>query len=258
MLSDFRLIGRGIFADAAQNIADRARPPEEDLQQVDEATPTHKFDEQPENVDLSASRLKEAAVQNTGVSPEAVKPSDAPSTSEATTAAAKERSTTPVKKTFASRFKSVSQRVPDEHKERAKAELENGKQYFREQFPKERRDQFVYRLKKVVVECQSHPSYQQSLSWFLTQLEKYFGHGKRVASAGAGQTASFFDDPLLNQAASEMRIFLERCAHGQSMQGMFDAAQRMWEDAQNDDELRAWWSRVDTFVRKASISSVPI
>lgn len=57
---------------------------------------------------------------------------------------------------------------------------------------------------------------------------------------------------MLTQAASEMRTFLERCANGQSMDGMFQVMQRLKEDAQEDEELRNWWSRVDSFAKKVS------
>lgn len=255
MLTDFRLIGQSIVADAASNVADRVRPASEDLDRVDEATPTHKFEDDPENVDLSKSGLKDAAINATGLPPDTKKAviDDQPPLKETVNGAADQGDSAPVKKSFMSRFQALSSRVPDKHKQRANDELENGKQYLKDQFPKERRDQFVYRLKKVVVECQSHPSYQNSLSWFLTQIETYFGHGKRVASKGANQTSSLFSDPMLTQASSEMRMFLERCANGQSMDGMFNAAHALAEDAQNDEELSAWWSRLDAFVRKVSM-----
>lgn len=224
------------------------------MDQVDNAAPTHHFEDSPERKDVSVNGVKSAATEAAGVSPAAVKETqvDQPPVGDAAATAVKEGDTTTAKKTFRSRFSALTGRVPDKHKDRAQAELDNTKQYFKDQFPPERRDQIVYRLKKVVVECQSHPSYQKSLSWFLSQLETYFGHGKSVASTGANQTNSLFSDPNLNQATSEMRTFLERCANGQRMDGMINAAQRLWDDAQEDEELRAWWGKVDTFVRKVS------
>ena len=62
---------------------------------------------------------------------------------------------------------------------------------------------------------------------------------------------------MLIQAASEMRTFLERCADGQSMDDMFNAMQRMKEDALGDEELGDWWERVDAFVRKVEYRSTP-
>ena len=54
----------------------------------------------------------------------------------------------------------VSQRIPDEHKEKAKETTKEYRartnQYFKEKFPEERRDQIIYRVKKMIVEIQGH------------------------------------------------------------------------------------------------------
>jgi hypothetical protein len=50
-----------------------------------------------------------------------------------------------------------------------------------EYFPQERRDQFIYRGKKVIIECQKHDDYQESLRWLLDTLETYSTHGKDTA-----------------------------------------------------------------------------
>jgi hypothetical protein len=45
--------------------------------------------------------------------------------------------------------KDLSSRVPQKHKERAAVATDRTKQFFNEQFPQDRRDQFLWRLKKV-------------------------------------------------------------------------------------------------------------
>ncbi|KAH7100372.1 hypothetical protein BKA62DRAFT_706845 [Auriculariales sp. MPI-PUGE-AT-0066] len=155
------------------------------------------------------------------------------------------------KKTLKSRFQAMTGKVPQQHRERAVAEAQGVKNTLKEQFPKERRDQWIYRLKKVVVECQSHPSYKASLEWFLTTLEQYFGHAKNMARDQKGHTAGLFnDDPALQQATNELRTLLERFANNKSLDDVINAAQRLWEDAQNDEELRDWWHRVDRYIRR--------
>lgn len=229
------------------------------MERVDEATPTNKFENNPEDVNVSTNGLKDVAVSATGMPPDSRKylssatAPEQPPVTDQVSAAVEEREAEPVKKGLMSRFSSLAGRVPEKHKQRANGEMEHGKQYLRDQFPKERRDQFIYRLKKVVVECQAHPSYQNSLSWFLSQIENYFAHAKNLASSGADSTSSLFSDPMLNQATAEMRTFLERCANGQSMNGMIDAIQKLGQDAKNDEELRDWWGRVATFARKVRL-----
>jgi hypothetical protein len=143
-------------------------------------------------------------------------------------------------------------KVPQEHRERATAELQGVKNTLKEQFPKERRDQFIYRFKKVVVECQSHPSYKASIEWFLNTIEQYFSHAKTMANDQKGHTSRLFDnDPALQQAVHELRTLAERFANNKSLDDVIQAAERLWEDAREDEALRDWWHRVAKFARKS-------
>ncbi len=79
----------------------------------------------------------------------------------------------------------LTDRVPQEHKERANGGLDHAKSVLAEEyFPEERRDQFIYRGKKVIVECQKHKDYQESIQWLLDFLQEYASHGKNVAGDG--------------------------------------------------------------------------
>lgn len=40
-------------------------------------------------------------------------------------------------------------KIPEKHKQRARDETQRAKDFFNEEFPKERKDQFVWRMKKV-------------------------------------------------------------------------------------------------------------
>jgi hypothetical protein len=73
----------------------------------------------------------------------------------------------------------LSDRVPQEHKDRAGDQVDRAKTFLSDEyFPPERRDQFIYRGKKVIIECQKHDDYQASLKWLLDTLETYSSHGK--------------------------------------------------------------------------------
>ncbi|KAL5482543.1 hypothetical protein ACEPAI_9137 [Sanghuangporus weigelae] len=257
LLSDAKILGRDIFADAATNVAERSRPKKEDVENVDQAAPSHEFQEGAMGNDSSAT-------PQAGRTGEPTKTKEDTSTGSRRSALDIKTQSTATngsqdvssKKAAKSRFQSVSSRVPEKHRKAASTEVKNAKGYLQKQFPKERQDQLVHRLKKVVVECQEHQDYQESITWLISQLEKYFGHGKRITTSGASQTsASFFEDPTLNQAASEMRTLLERLADGRSMEGMFSAARNMQKDAETDEELREWWGRVDSFARRALLES---
>lgn len=256
LLSDAKILGRNIFADAASNVAERSRPRKEEVETIGAAAPPNDFSEEP----TLGAESPGISTTPQAVVPKALKESDSPETqpsmreaedSNVVAQSPKDASTKAAK----SRFQSISNRVPEKHKQTARKEADNAKKYLQKQFPKERQDQLISRLKKVIVECQAHQDYQKSISWLISQFERYFSHGKRIASSGAEQASgSFFEDPSISQAASEMRILLERLANGRSMSAMFDEIRKIQKDADTDEELREWWSRVDSFVKSVSES----
>ncbi|THH11002.1 hypothetical protein EW145_g940 [Phellinidium pouzarii] len=250
LFSDAKLIGRNIFSDAAYAVADRVRPRQEELEQVDEAILRSKFHNgfaDDSDIAVTDSSMAEAP----DLVPRHTTPNEKVPSETAIEASESEDGKVVPKRTFKSRLKSLTARVTERRIPCERDTFEDGKKYLQNQFPKERREQFAYRLKKVILECQADSSYQSSLSWFLSQLEAYFGHGQHYASAGSNQKASFLADPMIAQALSEIRTFVEHCANYQSMEGMFSAARNIWEDSQNDEELRAWWNRVDKFARRS-------
>jgi hypothetical protein len=55
---------------------------------------------------------------------------------------------------------------------------------------------------------------------------------------------------VLQDAIGEIRTILERFANGKSMDIITEAFSALRNDAQNDEELREWFERVDAYVRK--------
>ncbi|KAI0360398.1 hypothetical protein OH77DRAFT_678973 [Trametes cingulata] len=145
----------------------------------------------------------------------------------------------------------LTDRVPQEHKDRANEHYERAKRVLSEEyFPEERRDQFIYRGKKVVVECQKHKDYQESIQWLLNFLEEYASHGKTAAEQSKDSAKQVQGDSALQQATSELRTLLERFANGKSLSIIGDAMQQLYRDAQQDEELRQWFRDVDGYTRK--------
>lgn len=141
-------------------------------------------------------------------------------------------------------------KIPEEHKEKARKAKEDTKEYMQDKFPKERRDRFIYRLKKVIVEQQRHRDYQEAIDFFLGMAETYQGHAKDVTSTAANKGGDVLHDPAFKQAQKELRTLLERFANGESLQPVFDAINQIYVDAQNDPELKAWFQTVDKYIRK--------
>ncbi|KZT38525.1 hypothetical protein SISSUDRAFT_986068 [Sistotremastrum suecicum HHB10207 ss-3] len=150
----------------------------------------------------------------------------------------------------------ITGRIPQEHKDRANEQMDRTKQFFSEEyFPPERRDQFIYRGKKVILECQKHSDYQESITWLIDFIETYFNHAKTATKSGGGSVAEVKEDPKLNLAIRELRTLLERFANGKSFQPIIDALQNLADDAQNDEGLRNWISEVDTYIRKCLLEA---
>ncbi|CAE7147721.1 unnamed protein product [Rhizoctonia solani] len=154
------------------------------------------------------------------------------------------------KKSLREKFMGVRDRIPQEHKDRANDQVDRARDFLRDEFPEERRDQFIYRMKKVIVECQKHDDYQASIRWFLSAIESYHGHSRNVASTGQDSAKNVTSDPSLRLATRELRTLLERFANGQSMDPILNATGALWDDAQKDEDLRAWFRKMDEYVRK--------
>ena len=60
-------------------------------------------------------------------------------------------------------------------------------------------------------------------------------------------------DPAVKEATSELRTLLERFANGQSLGTIGEAMQTLYDDVQQDEELRTWFRSVDTYVRKVGL-----
>ncbi|KZP14441.1 hypothetical protein FIBSPDRAFT_912787 [Athelia psychrophila] len=150
----------------------------------------------------------------------------------------------------------LSSKVPQEHKDRAAEHKDRAREFFTEEyFPEERRDQFIFRGKKVIIECQKHDDYQESIRWLLGYAEEYAAHGKTIAAHGKDSHGALTGQDGLQTATSELRTLLERFAGGQSMDVVFDAANALIEDAKADEGLREWFKSVDAYLRKVLLDA---
>ncbi|EKM74725.1 hypothetical protein AGABI1DRAFT_103321 [Agaricus bisporus var. burnettii JB137-S8] len=156
---------------------------------------------------------------------------------------------------FMDRMKGVTQtfsdRIPNQHKDFARDRYQQGRQFLTEEyFPEERRDRFIYRAKKVIMECQQHDDYQDSIRWLLNYIEEYAKHGKTATSGGGQSAQGIMADPQVNLAWREVRTLLERFANNTSLDTIFDSINILIDDSRRDPELRHWFENVDTYVRK--------
>ncbi|EKM56742.1 uncharacterized protein PHACADRAFT_91847 [Phanerochaete carnosa HHB-10118-sp] len=272
LLSDFSVIGRDLFARGAAKAAEMARPDEERLRTVDDTAPNDTFHTEDEDgtvrrgdevVDQAQQMKGEAqdraldeAQRQKDDTMNAVGGDPVPDNSEEAEAK---------KNGFMNKLRNTRDnffdRVPQEHKDRANEQKDRANEHFDrtkrfladEYFPEERRDQFIFRGKKVVVECQKHKDYQESIRWLLDFVEEYAAHGRTIAGHGKDSHQQLTSDNSLQQATSELRTLLERFANGMSLGIIGDAVHDLYEDAQKDDELRDWFKQCDAYIRKVLI-----
>jgi hypothetical protein len=145
----------------------------------------------------------------------------------------------------------ISSAIPDKHKDRAAEQKDRAHQFFTEEyFPEERRDQFIFRGKKVIIECQKHDDYQESVRWLLGLIEEYAGHGKTVGGKGTDIAGDVTNHPGVSLATRQLRTLLERFANNTSLDLVFNAFQALADDASRDEGLRTWFKAVDLYIRK--------
>ncbi|KAI0654930.1 hypothetical protein C8Q70DRAFT_924907 [Cubamyces menziesii] len=297
LLTDFSVIGRDILARTASKVADKARPDEERLRQVDESAPRDQFvseggrlvgpDETPVlearipgtdttvaqhpreelghgaavkqgngEVKSGADAINEAQQRKDEAVEQAKRQKEDVNNVVGGDPVPDDRADAEAKKSglmgkLRGMRDNLTDRIPQEHKDRANDQYDRAKRVLTEEyFPEERRDQFIFRGKKVIVECQKHKDYQESIQWLLNFLEEYATHTKTAAEQSKDSGKQLTGDSSLQQATSELRTLLERFANGKSLSIIGDATQQLYTDAQQDEELRQWFRDVDAYTRK--------
>ena len=158
-MSDASLLVRDIAGDAAGNAATRIKPSEERLSQIDAPADDNTWHDVP---DLSPAALKAQAKDQYSKNKPLSK-GDIQNATDNTGSAAQDPNADPgaaaqnqAGSLAAKATQNLKQNVPDEHQDKARDLQNRTRGYLNEKVPKERREQTIYRLKKMVVEVQSH------------------------------------------------------------------------------------------------------
>ncbi|RMY77753.1 hypothetical protein D0863_01095 [Hortaea werneckii] len=267
LLSDVTVLLRDIAADTAQKTADKARPNEEQMNQIDVPAEDNTWHEKP---DLSKENLKnqaksrapvgkKEAKEAAGDAAEAAHPEGSRDPTDAATLAAKDQqegtqsgvdaksATTAGGKSLKNKF---SENMSEEQKEKMRQYRERTNNYFKNKVPKERRDQLVFRLKKMVVEIQGHQDYSKAIDTLLRLAEEYTGHTKNVAGQGQGAVKGAQDQDTLKSAETDLITLLERFANSTSFDDLKEAVNQIYRDADNDPELKDWFKDMNQYIRK--------
>jgi hypothetical protein len=281
LLSDATVLLRDIAGDAAQNTANKVKPSEDRLNRLDEPAEDNTWHQTP---DLSRDNLRQQAKQTlpfgkgdakeaVGDINQAAHPDGSRDPRDTARAGAHEGQTgqpTGMNAEAALNVakSKVDQNVSEEDKDKARARRDQLNNYLKGKMPEERRDQTIWRLKKMVVEIQGHQDYQRAIETLLGLAEQYAGHSRDVVQQGTGTVKGAHQDDALQTAETDLKVcipairaknlhlltniktLLERFANSTSFDDLIDSINQIYKDADRDPELKNWFKRIDAYIRK--------
>ncbi|KAJ7807352.1 hypothetical protein B0H14DRAFT_3091268 [Mycena olivaceomarginata] len=246
LIADAGTIGRDLLAKGAAKAATRVAPDAERLRAADEPAPQDHFSKE------KAKEKKEKTKETTDATLEAAAMSSS-SSSDSEIASPSGETEKPKKKSLLGRFQSL-------HQKHGKPALDDTRTWLSDEyFPQERRKQWIWRAKKVIIECQKHVDYEPSMRWLLDAIDAWAVRAREAGSStkegeGLLPAATLAEDPSLRSALGLLRTLLERIANA-PLAPVFDAMRVLAQDAKNDEGLRQWWSDVDGYVRKVLLQA---
>ncbi len=225
-MNDATILIRDIAGDAAAKAASKVNPSEEQLSQLDQAADDNTWHDVPDlsttsikqqlkdtynkNAPLDKQDLKEAA----GDATQASHPNGSRDPKDAAQLAAQDQQKgTPsgvdaqqgLQNGAAKLQQRASENVPEETKERGRQAQQATRNYLSQKMPQERREQTIWRLKKMVVECQGHPDYQQAITTLLNLAETYGGHAATLGQGATDTVKGAHTDNSLQRAERDIK-----------------------------------------------------
>lgn len=254
LLKDFTVIFRDIAGDAASNAAGRVRPSQDELNQIDLPAEDNTWHEAPDlNKDnwkgrmkgLYGGKAKEDAKETADAALASAQPGDKTRPGEEKAKAGAGTAKNKIKE-------KVDQNVSEEQKEKIRARNEDykrrAKDYYSKKMPQERKDQTIWRLKKMILECQHHPDYKRAVQTILNLAEEYGRHGRSMAKDGSGTVKSTRTN--LQKATDDFKVIMERYANGTSSDPLWNQVENLASSARKDEELRGWFKSMDNYIRR--------
>ncbi|KAK0128409.1 hypothetical protein ONS95_000382 [Cadophora gregata] len=271
LLNDATILIRDIAGDAASNAANKINPNEDDLAQIDKPADDNTWHDVP---DMSAGNIKKQ-VKSTyskqtplhqedlkaaaGDASQAAHPDGSrdPADTAALAQRDQEQGTNSgvdagagLQNAASTLKQRASENVPEETKEKGRKTREQTKNYLSKKMPQERREQTIWRLKKLVVECQGHPDYMQAIETLLNLAETYAGHATTLGNQATGTVKGAHGDDSLKKAEADLLLLIQRWTNGTSTDDLFESINNIYRDADKDPELKSWFKNINAYVRK--------
>jgi hypothetical protein len=271
LLNDATILIRDIAGDAAQKAASKVNPSDEALSQIDNPADDNTWHDAP---DLSTGNIKQQIKSTYSKNAPINKNDLQDAVGDASQAAHPEGSRNPadtadlanrdqqkgtssgldaqsgLQNGAATLKQRTSDNIPEDKKDKARETRERTKNYLSKKMPEERREQTIWRLKKLVIEIQGHPDYEQAINTLLNLAETYAGHANTVGQNATGTVKDVHGDDSLKRAEADLKTLIERFANGTSTNDFFDAINNIYSDADKDPELKSWFKQIDAYIRK--------
>ncbi|OWY52741.1 lipid binding protein [Alternaria alternata] len=271
LLSDATVLLRDMAGDAAQNTANKIKPSEDRLNRLDEPAEDNTWHDTSDlnrenlrnqaknslpfgnkNKDEAKSDLKEHAKDiNQAANPDGSR--DPQHTAELGAHEGQTGQSTGINARGAleTAKQKVDANTSEEDKNMARARRDQMNNYLKGKMPEERREQTIWRLKKMVVEIQGHQDYQRAIETLLSLAEQYSGHGKNLGQQGKGSVQGAYLGFLSeNKWLTNLKTLLERFANNTSFDDLIESINQVYKDADQDPELKNWFTRINHFIRK--------
>lgn len=251
LLNDATILLRDIAGDAASNAASKVRPTDEKLAQIDRPADDNVWHDTPafskENVksQLQSVYKSDPAQDAKGVVSSGAQAVRQPDGNVGDRINAAQDATSRAAGQVVS---NIDPETRESTKQTAQEYRARTRQYLSKKMPEERRERTIWRLKKMVVECQQHPDYNEAISTLLDLAEQYGSHGRSIATAGTGTVKE--TRTHLAAAEADLKTLIERFANGTSTDDLWSSINAIYEDADKDPELKNWFKSIDGYIRK--------
>ncbi|CRK21603.1 hypothetical protein BN1723_002734 [Verticillium longisporum] len=208
LLKDASVLLRDIAGDAATNAASQVRPSQEQLDDIDRPAEDNTWHDAP---DFSKDNMRKQAqglykgdakkdLKNVATAGnQAAHPTGSSDPNDLAQATARDQQqgtnsgvnaqagVSNAKQTLQDKVdKNVNPETQEQIKKSKEEYRRKARDYLSKKVPENRRDQTIWRLKKMVLECQQHPDYSQAIETLLNLAEEYGSHSRAMAQGGSG------------------------------------------------------------------------
>lgn len=271
LLNDAQILFRDIAGDAAQKAATRVNPTEDELAQIDRPAQENVWHDVPDiskdnlkqqlrhTVDRNKPVRREDLREAAGTATQTAHPEDSRDPRDVADRVAQDQrygtdSGVDARSGLQAGATHLRDRarenVPDEHQDRANKKWNSTRDYMNNKFNEDRRKQTIWRLKKMIVEIQGHSDYQQAIDTLLRLAENYRGHARTAVGEGKSQVSGAHEDDHLQMAENQLKTLIERFANYTSLDDLIDSINGIYRDADRDPELKSWFRRMDSYIRR--------